>query len=102
MWPLLSWAENILDEFAFLILGIFILLQFPKRIFFFFFKKKKKEIKERRQPATGPGCQENIIIVVMCVPSLLIAPNFTMCSRSGACLLLSKPNCSGSHLAVVR
>jgi hypothetical protein len=41
MWPLLSWAENILDEFAFLILGIFILLRFPKSIFFSFSEKKK-------------------------------------------------------------
>lgn len=43
MWPLPSWAENILDEFAFLILGIFILLQFPKSFFFFFLKKKTLE-----------------------------------------------------------
>ena len=101
MWPLPSWAENILDEFAFLILGI--LFCFSSQIAFFFpFLKKKKKIKERRQPATGPECQENIIIVVMCVPSLLIAPNFTMCSRSRACLPLSRPNFSCSHLTVVR
>lgn len=51
MWPLPSWAENILDEFAFLILGIFILLQFPKSFFSPFFKEK--EMEERRQRTQG-------------------------------------------------
>lgn len=79
MWPLLSWAENILDEFAFLILGIFILLQFPKSIFFSSWKKK--QTKERRRPVAGQECQANIIVVVMCVVFLLIAVHFTMYSR---------------------
>lgn len=74
MWPMLSWAENILDEFAFLILGIFIFLRFPKSVFFSFVGEGGTE--ERRWPVTtGPECQANVIVVVMCVPSLLIAPH---------------------------
>lgn len=70
---MLSWAENILDEFAFLILGIFILLRFPKSIFFSFVGEGETE--ERRWPVTGHECQANVIVVVTCVPSLLIAPH---------------------------
>lgn len=53
MWPPPSWAENILDEFAFLILGIFILLRFSKSAFFPSSSLKKQD--EREKAARDPA-----------------------------------------------
>lgn len=81
MWPLLSWAENILDEFAFLILGIFILLRFPKSIFPPSWGRVGVEkTKERRRPVAEQECQANRTGVVMCAPSLMTAPRFAVYS----------------------
>ena len=59
MWPLPSWAENILDEFAFLILGI--LFCFISQIAFFFpflKKKKKKKLKKGDSPQQGQSAKK--------------------------------------------
>lgn len=58
MWPLPSWAENILDEFAFLILGI--LFCFSSQIAFFFSLslKKKKKLKKGDSPQQGQSAKK--------------------------------------------
>lgn len=98
MWPVLSRAENILDEFAFLILGIFILLQFPKSVFFSFVGERGAE--EGRWPVTtGQECQANVIVVVMCVPSLLIAPHLPCTPEAELARLPACPPLSKTFLA---
>ena len=57
MWPLPSWAENILDEFAFLILGI--LFCFISQIAIFSpFLKKKKKLKKGDSPQQGQSAKK--------------------------------------------
>lgn len=56
MWPLPSWAENILDEFAFLILGI--LFCFISQIAFFFPFLKKKKLKKGDSPQQGQSAKK--------------------------------------------
>lgn len=55
MWPLPSWAENILDEFAFLILGI--LFCFISQIAFFSPSLKKK-LKKGDSPQQGQSAKK--------------------------------------------
>ena len=56
MWPLPSWAENILDEFAFLILGI--LFCFISQIAFFSPSLKKKKLKKGDSPQQGQSAKK--------------------------------------------